>query len=286
MEKHLQGDLSRRNASWWNRIYTQEVFALPYLIDLIQRYLRMFDMQSYLYDVLMALREQVSVLSENFQSVFPVLTAEVIENSRSPISITRLLPGLLRRGSKERPLLVWIDGLRWDMWEVLRQRFLASLFPEIKLLKEYSVWTVLPSNTETVMAKLVESLGQLPLGESVQEPSGKYGSRLSEEVELVPGVAVHKINAVDSKIHTSRDDLTVFASEVLLPLRTDLERYFSLIPEGRQILLFSDHGFTENPDFRPRDKYRQPRYRHGGASPFEIIVPAVLLEKVSQQKSF
>ena len=286
VEKHLQGDLSRHNASWWNYIYTQEVFALPYLMDLIRRYLRMFDMQSYLYDTLMTLREQVTVLSENFQSVFPVLITEVLENSRSPISITRLLPVLLRRVENERPILIWIDGLRWDMWEVLHQRFLAGLFPELKRLTEYAVWTVVPSNTETVMAKLVESLGQLPFQEDSVEDRQQPIARLSEEIELVPGVSVHKINAVDSKIHTSRDDLTVFASEVLLQLRTDLERFFSLIPEGRRILLFSDHGFIENPNFRPSNKYQQHRYQHGGSSPFEIIVPAVLLEKVSQRKSF
>ncbi len=43
------------------------------------------------------------------------------------------------------------------------------------------------------------------------------------------------------------------------------------------LAVFADHGFTENPSFDPQDKYRRPRYRHGGNSSFEQLIPVCLL---------
>ena len=39
------------------------------------------------------------------------------------------------------------------------------------------------------------------------------------------------------------------------------------------LIIFSDHGFVENPAFIPTDKYETPRYVHGKDFPFEVIVP-------------
>ena len=45
------------------------------------------------------------------------------------------------------------------------------------------------------------------------------------------------------------------------------------------ILIFSDHGYTINHNFKKQDKYEEPRYLHGGKSFHEIIVPWAFLYK-------
>lgn len=278
------GDLSEKKAAWWNQLYLKGLFATPYLIHLITRYLKLFDLQSFMYDLLRETTEGILQFSENFQAVIPVLSAEIADNKQPPLSITRLLPEVMGDIKQSALSLVLIDGLRWDLYEMVKLHFLEKLFPDLKIVKELPVWSVLPSNTETVMEKLVNSLGEMNFKKTAREPSASYPSRLSEDVELVPGLHLHKINVVDTKIHTSREDLVVFGNEILLQVKADLERYFQKLERGTRILVFTDHGFVENPAFTETRKYDQPRYRHGGGSPFELIVPALLLQKSADIK--
>ncbi len=277
--KQNRGDLSEKNVAWWNQTYLKGIYAIPYLTDLVLRYLRLFDLRSFLHEKILEIVEETRQFCENFQSVFPVLGAEVEENRQSPISITNLLPFVLRENKHSQPRLVLIDGLSWDMFALLKNRFLEGLFPDLKIVKVLAAWTVLPSNTETVMEKLKNSLGELNFESTVNEPAPAFGGRLSEEVELAAGFRLHKINSLDTKIHTSKEDLVVFGSEMLLQVEEDLRRYFGKLEKGGLVLLFSDHGFVQNPKFTEQRKYEQSRYQHGGGTPFEIIVPAVLLQK-------
>ena len=52
------------------------------------------------------------------------------------------------------------------------------------------------------------------------------------------------------------------------------------LPPESLLILFSDHGFVENPHFEKSDKYRSSRYLHGEDSPFEIIVPWAILTRI------
>ncbi|MBI5585391.1 MAG: hypothetical protein HY892_16390 [Deltaproteobacteria bacterium] len=76
------------------------------------------------------------------------------------------------------------------------------------------------------------------------------------------------------------EDLTLKTSNVLQCLQLELTPRLRTIPSGTSLILFSDHGFIENPHFDQADKYRQPRYLHGAASPLEIIVPWARLLKI------
>jgi len=60
---------------------------------------------------------------------------------------------------------------------------------------------------------------------------------------------------------------------VISYLEIDLLFRLKKLPSRSLLILFSDHGFVENPAFNPIDKYESPRYLHGKDSLFEIIVP-------------
>jgi hypothetical protein len=56
-------------------------------------------------------------------------------------------------------------------------------------------------------------------------------------------------------------------------------RLNNMLP-GTRMIVFADHGFRQDPQFAIYDKYSRSRYVHGGCSPFEVIVPMVVLEKI------
>jgi hypothetical protein len=84
---------------------------------------------------------------------------------------------------------------------------------------------------------------------------------------------IWKIAGIDERVHTERGSLEYLFRNILQFLQLDLAPRLRELPPGTQIIIFSDHGFVENPYFEKSDKYRTSRYVHGESSPFEIIVP-------------
>jgi len=71
----------------------------------------------------------------------------------------------------------------------------------------------------------------------------------------------------------SKGPLTHLFANVIGYLEIDLFFRLRKLPPRTLLIVFSDHGFVENPAFIPTDKYETPRYVHGKDSPFEVIVP-------------
>jgi len=67
--------------------------------------------------------------------------------------------------------------------------------------------------------------------------------------------------------------LTHLFANVVSYLKIDLLFRLRKFAPRTLLIIFSDHGFVENPAFTPTDKYETPRYVHGKDSPFEVIVP-------------
>jgi hypothetical protein len=44
--------------------------------------------------------------------------------------------------------------------------------------------------------------------------------------------------------------------------------------------VLADHGLVESRDFDPASPHARPRNRHGGDSPFELIVPVAAVLRV------
>ena len=95
-----------------------------------------------------------------------------------------------------------------------------------------------------------------------------------------PGDAILKVDYLDELCHGLKGGLDDFYREAVSGAAIKLQGILEALPARTLILLLGDHGFTENPAFDPAQKFEEPRYVHGGASLFEIIVPAVVLFKV------
>jgi hypothetical protein len=147
-------------------------------------------------------------------------------------------------------IFVLMDGMRWDLWEYLKENFFASMADQFRIIQEGALWARLPSTTP-------------------------------RQMEFFTGEEdLWKIAGIDERVHTERGNLEYLFRNILQYSQLDLSPRLSKLAAGTQILFFSDHGFTENPNFAKSDKYRASRYMHGEASPFEIIVPWAAVTKI------
>jgi hypothetical protein len=151
---------------------------------------------------------------------------------------------------EEQRIFVLMDGMRWDLWEYLKENFFASIGDQFRIAQEGALWARLPSTTPRQMEFFTSEEG------------------------------IWKIAGIDERVHTEKGNLEYLFRNILQFLQLDLALRLRKLPARAQILFFSDHGFTENPKFEKSDKYRTSRYSHGEASPFEIIVPWAMVTKI------
>jgi hypothetical protein len=156
---------------------------------------------------------------------------------------------------KGEPILVLMDGMRWDLWEYIKEHFFGSMTNHLRIVREGALWAHLPSSTPRQMDLLERAL---------EKTHGK----------------IWKIGGIDERVHTDRGTLEYLFRNVLQFLQLDLAPRLREIPSGTALLFFSDHGFIENPHFEKSDKYRTSRYVHGEDSPFEIIVPWSIVHRI------
>jgi len=174
------------------------------------------------------------------------------------------LPSLaLRKGLREtQKIYLLMDGMRWDLWEYLKEKFFGPLGGQIRIAQEGTLWAHLPSSTPRQMEFLKAAL----------EKDSAPGAGLEERV--------WKVGGIDERVHTEKGTPEHLFRNVLQCLELDLAPRLRELPSQSLIIMFSDHGFIENPHFEKGDKYRTPRYTHGGDSPFEIIVPWAVITKI------
>ena len=147
-----------------------------------------------------------------------------------------------------------MDGMRWDLWEVIKKDFFGKMADRFRVLREGVLWAHQPSDTATQLACLEE-----PFREA-------YPNMAQEEL-------LWKVSGIDERIHTEKSPLPFLFANVIRYLELELAFRLRGLPPRTLLILFSDHGFVENRAFSPRDKYDASRYMHGKDSPFEVIVP-------------
>ncbi|MBI5967928.1 MAG: hypothetical protein HY882_08745, partial [Deltaproteobacteria bacterium] len=181
---------------------------------------------------------------------------------KRPKMIEDLLSLSPRKGSSAEDagrIYVLLDGLRWDLWEYLKENFFTQISNQLRIVQEGALWAHLPSTTPRQMEFLEKSLGKV---------SGEERKR------------IWKIEGIDERVHTEKGTLEHLFGNVLQYLQLDLAPRLRDLPPKTLLIFFSDHGFIENPGFAKADKYRAPRYLHGEDSPFEIIVPWAMAAKI------
>ena len=102
--------------------------------------------------------------------------------------------------------------------------------------------------------------------------SWNRAERIGYEVVFIPFENAEPTSGPESyeKIHESSLPLSDVLREIELHARRSLAVLLDEAPRGTLVFLFSDHGFRENPRWTHTSKHRESRYRHGGASPFEV----------------
>jgi len=168
--------------------------------------------------------------------------------------------GSIQEGAPE--VFILLDGMRWDMWEYMRENFLGPLANQFRIIHEGALWAHLPSSTLRQMEILEKAFQKTFIEEKQREWK------------------IWKIAGIDERVHTERGTLEHLFRNVLQFLQLDLAPRLRELPSRTSLLLFSDHGFIENPHFDRSDKYRTSRYIHGEDSPFEVIVPWASLIKI------
>jgi len=174
------------------------------------------------------------------------------------------LPSLtLRRGHGEnQKIYLLMDGMRWDLWEYLKEKFFGPLANQLRIAQEGTLWAHPPSSTPRQMEFLKAALEKEPAP----------GASLEERVWKVAGI--------DERVHTEKGTPEHLFRNVLQYLDLDLAPRLRELPSRSLLIMFSDHGFIENRHFAKADKYRTSRYAHGEDSPFEIIVPWAVITKI------
>jgi hypothetical protein len=255
--------LKRREASppldfqKWEVLYRQHLSPLTYLLAVFPARLERLEVS-----LPTAVREKL-VENENRRQFFFQQFAAFYHGSlpgwesgaaKRPLMIEDLKsPGFGREGPAEQGdrILLLLDGLRWDLWEYLKEKFFASLSDRLRLVQEGALWAHFPADTPRQMVFF-------------EGPANK---------KPAAGTAVWKLGGIDERVHTEKGPLEHLFRDVLQYLQLELTPRLRTLPAGTALILFSDHGFVENPRFDKTDKYRQSRYTHGEASPCEIIVP-------------
>ena len=211
-----------------------------------------------------------------------------VEGGRHPVSIGDV-PGVFfqrfkKSLNKDKGYFILLDCMRWDMWEYIKENTFITRSLDYRILEEIPIWAHLPTTTEGQMRSLLDSTTQPGM---VAERGATYSnirdsqSSLAdayEEIEFPNAIKIVKFGFTDNKVHQSRDDLVTLFREIAVNMEVSVKNYMERIPRGSLIFLFSDHGFVENLRFKG-DK-DEPRYLHGGATPWEVIVPLIVILKM------
>ncbi len=180
---------------------------------------------------------------------------------------------------------VLLDGMRWDIWHRLKTSLLPDLTATYRVVDELVLWSAYPTSTKVQL----ERAGLTPPEQMMLAAESKvsYDASKSEpDREVLPGFhrlmgpngeRVERLDLVDEKVHESKAELVDLVQEIELHSRRTLAMLLEEAPRGSMIFLFSDHGFVEDARWRPDSRYRRARYKHGGASPWEVLTPFVVL---------
>jgi hypothetical protein len=235
----------------WESLYTQHLSRLSFLLATFPS--RVERMEISLPLPAKDRLEQAEDLSHHFSQKFSEFYRNVLPSweageAKRPKMIEDLEKTKTPQG--EQKIFVLMDGMRWDLWEYLKENFFAPMANQVRIVQEGALWAHLPSTTPRQMEFFT-----------------------SEK-------KIWKIVGIDERIHTEKGNLEYLFRNILQFLQLDLAPRLRELPSGIQIILFSDHGFVENPHFEQSDKYRTSRYVHGESSPFEIIIPWATVMKI------
>jgi hypothetical protein len=239
-----------------------------------------------------ALQREVARLVGEFERFYLDQLPSESEKGREPTRMARVFDEL--RAKYKRKLnptevrFVLLDGMRWDVWHHLKMHLLPNLTATYRIVDEAPLWSFYPTTTKVQLDRAGLALPEDKL--RAAEPSRPYrvrrGSERTEPRRPLPGFQllsgpegelVERLNLIDDKVHESKSDLPSLLREIELHCRRTLAVLLEEAPRGCVVLVFSDHGFRENLRWKAGTQKMESRYFHGGASPWEVLTPFVVL---------
>jgi hypothetical protein len=250
----------------WEKAYVENISPLPALKEDLREALSRSGIRKlpFLKEEEKILAKTLEQLSEDFGDFYRESLPFWERGGGSRPMMIEDIPVMLSKKRKvpdhARLQYMLMDGMRWDLWETIKADFFGKRANLFRVVKEGAIWARQPTNTSS----------QLPLLEKAFLETGRN-----------PGDdLLWKLSGIDEKIHSEKGPLTHMFRNVVSYLEIDWLHMLRRLPSRTLLILFSDHGFVENPAFDPSAKYESPRYTHGKVSPFEVIVPWAWLMRI------
>lgn len=196
--------------------------------------------------------------------------------------IVEKYPLLVQKFKKREGIGILLDGMRWDIWQMIKERLQEKL--SLRIINEGSLTALPPANTETQLESIRNSAfkGEIIKPEDFNQENIKDRSSKTinkKEKEGLINKIIH-FSYIDDKVHSSREKYADLMEEITFQTDNRLIPFIDRIQAKTPLLVFADHGFIINHNFKKAEKYETPRYLHGGHSIYEIIVPWALVYKL------
>ncbi len=182
-------------------------------------------------------------------------------------------PSLIKKMNVNKSYCIMMDGMRWDIWKVIKKSLSQNVV--LRLIEEDSIFSLTPTNTE----KQINTLKEAGLEFIVTNQSEIMNNISNLNPNLSSCNEIVKFSYIDDKVHSNKDDYHKFIEEIEFQTNNRLIPFIDKIESGSGILIFSDHGYTINHEFKEQNKYEDPRYLHGGKTFHEVIVPWAFMYK-------
>ncbi len=228
-------------------------------------------------------RELEQQFSEHYRSRYSSLMGGGKEGVLTPADlISVLIPRYATRLRSVRSVCVVIDAMRHDFHDHLRDHLLPLTQGTFRHVDTLTAWAFSPTTTEPNMNALITGnrpdLPREPEEALIESP--RPGREALEDLPGLKGTTLAKYNALDDRLHTSRDPLPVLFREASTALAPALLPFLDRLEPKTLLVLTADHGFRERrdpPSKRPRGA---GRYTHGGVCPQQVLIPVGIYLKV------
>jgi hypothetical protein len=280
------------SAPFWEHIYLSSLWSLYYDYCYVNDSLNQLGLldEIHFYRKKRALDALSKTWAKAFQGFYLRTMGNMEQDKRKkrPMRINDVPNALFQRfkkaSGKDTGYFILLDGMRWDLWKYIKENTFFARSLNYRILEEVPLWALHPTTTEVQIRSLLDSALQLDMVADIEASyttiKGTESSLTDayQEIELDNSIKIVKFGFIDNKVHQSKDDLITLFREVCVNMEVSVKNYVDRLPKGSLIFLFSDHGFVENMQFKGHKD--EPRYLHGGASPWEVIVPFVAMLKI------
>lgn len=189
-----------------------------------------------------------------------------------------LIAGIRERLSPPATLLIVVDAMRHDFFDVLESGYLSSPASGLSRVALHVVWSLSPTVTALNMRALVE--GRVPRASDVSRDAPEEDvsdAGIPFTLVVSEGIELEYVSVIDEHVHGCTLGLAALADAVMPVVAGRVASVVNRAPAGSLIVITADHGFTPLPCWRPRTNRR--RYRHGGLDLFEVLVPLAVYRK-------